>query len=188
MSSQGPLLPASGASDTGVGSFAWVGASNITAADGTFATAGGASGASSNYLRGGSFSFSIPSTATINGIVGQISLKALNGFAKDTIVKLAKAGVVGGNSNATNSTVPLTQTLISYGSNTDLWGQTWAPSDINAAGFGFAYSFNCSGGSDQVSVDYMQITVYYTLPSGVVCRRTVEFAFSRTGTRKAAAE
>jgi hypothetical protein len=57
-----------------------------------------------------------------------------------------------------------------YGSNTDAWGTTLTPADINASNFGIAFSAAISGTISLIpsaKIDFMQITVYYqptTLP------------------------
>ena len=55
---------------------------------------------------------------------------------------------------------------VTYGSPTDLWGETWTAADINSANFGTALSArrNYFSGS-WVLVDAVNITVYYTPPS-----------------------
>jgi hypothetical protein len=57
----------------------------------------------------------------------------------------------------------------SYGNATDLWGSTWTPADINNAGFGAVLSvFNTrSLGAATATVNFMQITVTYTIPGSL---------------------
>ena len=61
---------------------------------------------------------------------------------------------------------PLPTSLIwlIYGGDGEMWGESWTYSDINSASFGAAISF--AGTSNSAVLDYMQITVYYTTPSG----------------------
>jgi hypothetical protein len=56
-----------------------------------------------------------------------------------------------------------------YGNSTDLWGTTWTPADINNTGFGAVLSvFNTrSFGAATATVDFMRITVTYTLPGSL---------------------
>ena len=57
--------------------------------------------------------------------------------------------------------------LYTFGGPTDLWGGSWTAADINNAGFGAAIQFtNPAGASEQVAVDSVSMTVWYTLASG----------------------
>lgn len=117
--------------------------------------------------------------------------------ATDNIVRLIQGGTISGNNNSVGAANPSAFTLCNYGSSADLWGLSWAYSDINASNFGVAYSATSSNtshyleatnfgfsipsgatingiqvgiykaGTGAVSVDYIQITVTYTL-GGVV--------------------
>jgi hypothetical protein len=55
---------------------------------------------------------------------------------------------------------------VTYGSSTDLWGTTWTPADINAAGFGAALAvteISSRGANETAHVDHITITVHYDL-------------------------
>jgi hypothetical protein len=114
------------------------------------------------------FNFSIPGTATINGILAEIEKKAsMNAMIQDNGLMLVKAGVPVGNNYATTNNWPLVDTYVSYGSSTDLWGTTWTPADINNPGFGLAYatiSYTCFGNGNPAvsSIDHIRMTVFYT--------------------------
>ena len=63
--------------------------------------------------------------------------------------------------------MPLSDTYISYGSSTDLWGETWANTDINDIDFGVVLSLNM-GARTTAFIDHIRITVSYTAPSSRV--------------------
>lgn len=83
----------------------------------------------------------------------------------DNSVRLIKGGTITGN-NAAFTVTPwnTTDTYISYGSSSDLWGTTWTVADINATNFGAVLSASVNNGTAQV--DHMRITVtgFSTLP------------------------
>lgn len=128
------------------------------------------------------FGFTIPSTATINGIVLTIN-RDVNftgtGPIIDAGIFLEKAGTAVGTDHSSATPWPRGtgngQGLIAktYGSSTDLWGTTWLPSDINAANFGFqlkASGTNITSAHANLFVyaapQPTTIQVYYTTSAG----------------------
>jgi hypothetical protein len=166
VSSQGPAFPASASNNTGIGTLDWTNLTHVTAADGSYVNNGGGSGSITHYLLSADHSFSIPAGATISGIVAEVRIKSQFGVSKDTSVKLAKGGVIGGNDNASSSTIGTTDTWLTFGANNDLWGQTWSVSDINASNFGLAFAAKVTGSTDSLFLDAIRITVYYSTPTG----------------------
>jgi hypothetical protein len=161
----GPNLPVAGTNLTGVGTIAWTGPGGITAIGGGIASANLSTGASTNYLRGTNFGFAIPATSVINGIQLTIMRRASstsNGVS-DSAVRLLKAGVPTATSLAVAGVWPTSNATQSYGGATNLWGTTWTAADINATNFGAVLSATAAG-NRTASVDYFQITVYYTPP------------------------
>jgi parallel beta-helix repeat protein len=155
-----------GADVSGTGTGIWISPGNITAADTNYATVT-LSGATSHYLEGTNYGFSLPSNATINGIqvtIGRFeSGQASGNDVRDSVVSLMKSStLVGSNKGATSTEWPTSNTAASYGANNDLWGTTWTADDINATGFGVALSAN-STNNRIASVDTMQIAVTYTV-------------------------
>lgn len=150
-------------------------AGNVFASDNTYAMATHCDCCDQNTqcLSVNHFNFAIPTGATINGIVLDVEKKrsfGTGGSVVDNGVQLMKAGVnVGTNKMDVVSDWPTTDTYVSYGSPTDLWGTTWTPTDINAVGFGAAIasiSYFC-GSTAVTSIDHVRITVYYTSTTGV---------------------
>ena len=186
--SAGPNNAGTGTNATGIGSYAWSNANNILTNDNVYATvAPSNNGDVSNYLRGTNYSFAIPAAATINGIQVTIGKVSDNFFGIDLLydnsVKLVKAGTIVGNNKANGSTWPTSESAVTYGSSSDLWGTTWTPSDINNTNFGAALSVvnnTVVGITYTAYVDYIQITVTYTV-AGVVNWYTVSSGGSLIG-------
>ena len=87
---------------------------------------------------------------------------------KDGYVFALKGGARVGTNRGANTNLSSGVTGIVYGSSTDLWGTTWLPSDINAAGFGLEFTVQRTAMATGfvASVDYISITVYYLAPGG----------------------
>ena len=176
MASQGPNLPSTSANDSAVGTESWGSIANIKIEDGATATASATPGLSlvTRYAKVTAFGFSIPSGATIDGIVVEVKRRASHNsgttYVKDTTVKLVKAGTVVGSNNAdTVTNWPTTLTFVTYGGSSDLWGTTWTDTDINDATFGFVISATMTEGAKVFSsarIDVIKITVYYTTGGG----------------------
>ncbi len=172
----GPRNAGTGANNAGTGTIPWSSVASITAADGVSSTAAITSGASTNYIQGTNYGFTIPTGAVIDGIEVIINRRtsstAGGRFMSDNIVRIVKGGTVSG----TNKALPAvgyttTLTTATYGSATDKWGLTWLASDINAANFGAVLSVTANN-SLTASVDYIQIRVYYT-PAPTISSFTV---------------
>ncbi len=161
--------PVTGADVTGVGTITWTNPGNIAADDNAYATATLTSGTTSHYLRGTNFGFTIPTNATITGIVveiGRYTSGRTTPLTRDNIVRLVKAGAIVGTNNAVTGTDwPAAEGIATYSPTDPLWGTTWTPDEINANNFGVVLSAINSNGtrSRTATVDYMRITVSYKL-------------------------
>jgi len=173
-SSQGAFSGSIFSDDNATGVYTFNTPSNAAASDNnrTFAAAliGMLSG-TTHYLKATSFGFSIPSSANICGIELQIEKSASNisilSTVTDNVVQLMKTGSIVGNNYATSSHWSATEDYFTYGGPLDLWGTSWAPSDINSAGFGLAFSAQLNGIISLLPVariDHIQIKVYYVIP------------------------
>lgn len=167
MSSQSSLVTA-GSDDSGIGTLAWTNPGNITAADDTWAIVSIAAGQTTHYLKGlMSTPFSVPGGATITGIEVLISKnrQAALGSVVDSVVSLVVAGSVTGDNKASGSIWNgVTDTTITYGSSSDLWGLSLSPSDVNATDFGAVIAATIAfAAGDVARVDDMTIKVYYTI-------------------------
>jgi len=75
-------------------------------------------------------------------------------------------GTLGTTDKATNTLISTTESYISYGSSSDLWGETWTPTDINDIDFGVVYSVYGTGLSTIIS-HYLKATNFgFSIPSG----------------------
>jgi len=159
------MSPGTMADDATVGTVAWSNPDNAKVSDNVYATATGAVGNyDTHYLEATNFGFSIPSEATINGIVVEFEQKASIAstvfYSSCRIVKGGSIGLTG----TGGAYLTLTEAYLSMGSPSDLWGESWTPSDINDLGFGTALHIN-TGGDNTAYVDHIRITVYYTGPT-----------------------
>jgi hypothetical protein len=173
MADTGVIYPGTASTSNAVGTRDWTNPDNIKANDGAIAACQGVSTGTSYsyYLKGTNFGFAIPAGATIDGILFELERArqnvALTGIY-DSEVKIIKAdGSIGGTNKAVTGTNWGTgYSIISYGSSTDKWGESWTEGDIEDADFGVALSVRIVGDGDMVSgkanVDFFRITVYYT--------------------------
>jgi hypothetical protein len=121
----------------------------------------------SNYLQATDYGFNIPAEATIDGIMVVINRQSdfHNPSLLDNVVSLVKAGAITGDNKATLIVWPTTMGTAVYGGATDLWGTTWTSADVNADNFGVVlatYRQNNGNNDRTASVDFMQVSVYYT--------------------------
>jgi hypothetical protein len=152
-----------GANDASFGTAAWTTPTNITASDDARATQSLAAGATTQYLKASSFGFTIPSGATIDGIVVEAEEFGGTGVV-EARARIVKAdATIGTTDKSTGAALPTSDTYRSYGGTTDLWGETWSATAINDSDFGFVFAAtNGAGVSRTVSVDHVRITVHYT--------------------------
>lgn len=165
MSSQGPNSGSTFANDATIGTVDWTDPGNAQYSDNAYATAG-ASGDpySSHYLKVTVFGFSIPSGSTINGIVVEVEKKANDSHYHDASLKIVKGGTISGDEKKNVASWQVVDTYLTYGGESDLWGLSWTPAEINASGFGVVLSTNYDqDGFATASVDHIRVTVYYTL-------------------------
>lgn len=162
--STGPKYPTTTSTTNGTGiSGQWANPANIFADDGNNATAAFLAPPNSTFdLQGATFGMGIPSNATIDGIKLEIDMPTSARYQESqSFLKLQKAGAnVGDNKVNTGSNA---NSVWTYGGSADLWGTTWTPAEINAAGFGFVFSatYSSSGNDFNMAIDYVRITVYW---------------------------
>jgi len=184
MASQGPLNPATAADNAGTGTIVWTNPGNIFSSNNVYATSVYTSPTPTNshFLIATNFGFSIPAGATIDGVVVEVET-GTTGAAFENIIKLVKGGVVSGSNLVVGfGAWPGPDTIASFGSSSNLWGNTLTYSDINASDFGVAYSVTGqkSGKSNvTIRVDHIRITVYYTGGGGGGGSNSAFLAFFR---------
>ena len=122
------------------------------------------SGHVSNYLKVSDFGFSVPAGATITGIQVSIERKASSSNAvQDHLVRLVdNTGAVVGSNYFRGEYWPATDAVAIYGGETNLWGTTWTPEQVNDADFGVVLSVRRSPVGHQTAyVDNVQIKIAY---------------------------
>jgi hypothetical protein len=141
---------------------------------------------SSNTLKVTGLGLGVPAGATIKGVQVTVFRGAnRSGAVTDTTVQLLKAGVAAGSNKALSGfwpqiawdsyVIPRTGGIKTiYGSNTDLWGTTLTPTDINNSGFGVQFVAN-QASSRTTSFGYTpdasngnviaDVRVFYTIAS-----------------------
>lgn len=87
-----------------------------------------------------------------------------SGTTFESSVKVVKGGIVSGTDKSTGAAIPNDDTYLSYGGNTDLWGLSWTTADINATGFGVAFSVIDNTADDS---NYLKATHFgFSIPDG----------------------
>ena len=177
MASAGPNTGATAANDSSNGSaLNWSGSANAVSSNDARASITLSSGSVniSRYLKITNFGFAIPTGATIDGIVAEIEAQSSTGTKGVwEEVRLVKASTVTGSDLSSAIDLPASDTFVSHGGATELWGETWSSTDINSSGFGVAISVtNASASSQNALIDSARITVYYTLPGSLAMRST----------------
>lgn len=164
--SSGPFGPSTTVDDATVGTLIWGSPNNAQASDNVYATCTIDAVANSHYLKATNFGFSVPIGATINGILVEVQKKkAGTALITDNMVNIVKSNGSFGTTNKADTITawPTSEAYASYGSSSDLWGETWTSADINNANFGVGISANFTiSMSTNASIDYIRTTVYYT--------------------------
>lgn len=117
------------------------------------------------------FGFSIPAGATITGVAARVDAmgSASGDLLQDYNVQLLKAGAHAGNNLSANTNFGVgTYEQRAYGADGNMWGldsTSLTPTDVNNSGFGLCVQFYCNANNTAFQVDYVILTVYYTLPT-----------------------
>jgi len=156
-----------GTSDTYIGGVAWTNPGNINSSDNSYATVNlSLSNTSSQGLKATNFNFSLPSYASVDGIVATFQRKAsIADTIRDTHVYLIKNGSVSGNNKSQAAYWSTVEGDVSFGGPADLWGNSLTASDVNSSNFGVLIAcayYSAYAGTETAYVDSVQLTVYYT--------------------------
>lgn len=170
--SEGPLSPATASNISLTGSSAsWSNTGNVFASDDSYATSSlSSNGDFTDYIQITNFGFGLPTNAIILGI--EVEIERFGSNVKDNQISIVKGGTIGATDRSVNPSWSNSDndSYTTYGSDTDLWGETWVASDINATNFGIAISASKQGGggSSDPHIDHVRITVHYevALPVG----------------------
>lgn len=148
------------ASDSAVGAVALSNPNNAAQDDGTSVTWVLLLGQLGFYLKATAHQFAIPLDSTITGVrVGVKKSSALSSMS-DLSLRLVKGGTIQGNDKATATFWPTSAAFEYYGSDTDMWGLTLTPTEVNAADFGVVVAPTAALAAT-ASVDYMTMEVSY---------------------------
>jgi hypothetical protein len=121
----------------------------------------------SDFLMLSRFGFDVPDHHIILGIEVMVTrVGNANDYdlrVKDEKARIVKAGEIGTEDKSNADAWPWGDPVsYTYGGPDDLWGETWIPSDIRSASFGFALSIQALAANAQGLVDSVSVTVYYT--------------------------
>ena len=126
----------------------------------------------SDDLIGSQFGFSIPNTATINGVLFTFNAYHYSQFGGASIgtnqVQLYYSGSPIGTAKSVTDTWNSTGQNWNYGGSSDMWGAPLTAAIVNDPSFGARMNmfYDTSSGVNRGYVDAYQITVYYTVGSG----------------------
>lgn len=151
--------------DDGTGNISWSNLSNASGSDNAYATVTvtNPTATFSAQLRFRNWGFTIPIGSTITGIEVTIERKSASGTLITTGAYVAVGGIEGGTIHDQSAVWSTTESTITLGGSSDLWGLTPTAAQVNASNFGWAISVNQpSAGSDTASVDHVTMTVYYS--------------------------
>lgn len=127
MPDTGFIIASSAVNDTAAGSIAWTNPGNVTADDGTNATANlSSSSGDSNYLRSSHpFAGILPINAVITGVECRIQVDGSAGRLERVVdIQLHNGTEFIGNAKTPNTTIPDDPTNLDFGGDGDLWGAT----------------------------------------------------------------
>ena len=170
---QGPLSGGSFTTSVIAGSNkTWTSTSDASPSDNVYTSFGnlnGGVGSYTDYLVASDFGFSVPAGCVISGILVEVERSDVNRKTSDYSVRIVKAKTITGAERASGMVYPAGDTYESFGSSSDLWGETWTDADINDNGFGVAIAAQRSeaGSTTDGMIDDVRITVFYnfnTLP------------------------
>lgn len=168
----GPLSPGTATNDASTGSLSFINTGYTSSSDNLRSSATALAilfDGNTNYLKVTNFGFNLPPSATICGIQVQIEKSAssllFGSTIRDDKVHLVKNNVIQTADNkASGSNWTGTESYRTHGSNSDIWNNTWMPSDINSSGFGVAISANIRAfvtALPSARINHIQMTVYY---------------------------
>lgn len=154
-----------GADVAAAGSVAWSTPTNITANDGTYATASVVATQITHYLTALGGSFSVPSNATITGVLAEVEGKANNASPTNLSCRVIKNGTI---TTAETRTAIVTNSdaYMQFGGPNELWGLSLTPEQVNSSNFGIALFVDTAANTQTYSIDHVRIIVFYTINSG----------------------
>jgi len=128
----------------------------------------------SNIASFSNFAFSIPTAATITGIVIDANQRVSSpgGGIRDSMMVLALNGTAVGSNYSDPAYWLDTPTMNSYGDSIDTWGYAWTPAEVNNIGFGLQYQVTNDSYDQPASLDYLAMTIYYQNGTGISSQKS----------------
>ncbi len=179
--STGYVNPGAASNNTSTGTDNWNNVGNSVSDNNQFATMTnaalliGGTTRTSNFLVLQNLNLNVPVNAQICGV--QVEIRKLSSdntasnYTRDLDIRLLKGNQVTGTNHA-NSGVnwPTTETVSTYGTNSDLWGTTLTGFDVSGNGFGVAISIESRAAGLLLPtvisyVDQVRVRVYYYVPT-----------------------
>lgn len=137
--------------------------------NGEWRTTAGAIAGELDWLYAYGFNFSIPSTATIIGVVASVVYSSdSRTTAYIDEVSLFNSGVSVGTEKTPQLQFTPSQQTMSLGGKTDLWGYALTPAIVNSSSFGFGLRAFYDSVRLYLNGASFALTVYYTLPASGV--------------------
>ncbi len=114
------------------------------------------------YLKATDFGFSLPGTAVVDGIEVLVERRSSAGSVLDAAARIVKGGVVGASDRSMGGTWSTSDTVVTYGSNSDLWGETMDREPTSTPRASASRSPSTTA-STRRGVDQIRIKVYYSV-------------------------
>ncbi|MBP7114464.1 MAG: hypothetical protein KBA40_03355 [Candidatus Peribacteraceae bacterium] len=163
------------------GTFSWSDLTGVTADGGQVASTQAISGfgsgipAITEYLNATNFGFTIPDSATIDGVSVTLNRGSCMTQVTDAVIQLTTTSSTPVGENKADMVTTwgqLASSTVSYGGATDTWGLALTPSIINNTSFGIIIAasnlsagicaFDFSNFLQPTVIDYISMTVHYT--------------------------
>lgn len=168
----GPQFAGTGANDTSVGTRSWGTPTNVSSNDNSYASTQTLNSGNplSNYLRASGFDFSaLPSNAIIEGITVQVGKLSSGATVRDNQVNLYSSNGTTTDNKASSSDWGTTEAESVYGGASDKWGRTsWTVAEIQDSSFAVLFSAQRIANTITASVDYISVSVTYSVPVSTV--------------------
>ena len=145
-------------------SYVWANPTNIYTSNDTYSIVTITGEADTDDLIAWNFGNSIPSGSTINGVEVKVELKSGGCDVNDVeaILFYNDDPTIEGDDKATQTAISTSEGTVTYGSSSDKWGLELTPAIVNLVIFGFSFVAGNATEGTSVSVDNIQIKVYYT--------------------------
>jgi uncharacterized repeat protein (TIGR02543 family) len=153
---------------TNISAGTWANPGNVAASDNVYASVTlNTSVQATPFFYAEGYNFSVPDNATITGIAVTVERKqsgAGTSFYDEGACLIVDDALYTTPNRATGTTWQTTDLVTTFGGANDLWGRTLTPALVNKSNFGFWYYARKISGLKTAMIDYIGMTVYYTLP------------------------